>query len=168
MERKCPTSLSLLDSCSKPQQGCSAVPKHGTWWSFPGSSCWQRSWEELPTPKLTFMAPFLPQRQALKWPHIPSHYSNCCSQEKQVASLSMNTAGADLLLSGYFLIEGKKQATLSCFASLCYPEHLILGSKQQGQRAAWIREWNLWGQQEKGRKDSSSYKTRPPSAYLSS
>lgn len=48
----------------------------------------------------------------------------------------MNTAGADLLLSGYFLIEGKEQAMLSCSASLCYPEHLILGSKQQGQRPA--------------------------------
>lgn len=83
---------------------------------------------------LAFVPPLPSQRQALKWPHIPSHYSNCCSQEKQMASPWTNTPGADLLLSGYFLAEGKKQAMPSCFASSCHSEHLILGSKQQGQK----------------------------------
>lgn len=108
------------------------------------------------------MPPLPLQRQALKWPHVLSHYSNCCNQERQVASPSTNTPGADLLLSGYFLIEGKKQATLSCFASSCYSEHLILGSKQQEEKPTWSMEWNLWGRQEKKRRDSSCYKTGPP------
>lgn len=136
---KLPTSLCLLYSSRKPQQGCPAVPRHGTRWYFLGCGCWQGNQEELPTPtsNLTFMPPLPPQSQALKRPHIPSHYSNCCSQDRQVTSPSTNTPGADLLLSGYFLIEVKKQTTLACFASSCYSEHLILGFKQQKQMPAW-------------------------------
>lgn len=162
MERSFQQAFFLLYSFSKPQQGCLAVPRDGTWWYFSWLQLLAREPRGTSNSSLTFMPPLPPQRQALKWPHIPSHYSNHCSQETQVASPSPKSPGADLLLSGYFLIEGKKQAMLSCFASSCYSEHLILGSKQQEQTPTWSREWNLCGQQEKRRRDSSCYKTGPP------
>lgn len=62
----------------------------------------------------------VPITSAQASPHMAPH-PICWSQKKQVASPSTNTPKADLLLHGYFLTEGKKQAMLSTFVSLATP-----------------------------------------------